>query len=151
MVHMVTVRASLLNYHVRKKLIFTTNIILRKPYQNFVLFHFAIVLSVLLRYTDSDCPFGIFKLFLVKSKRTNIWTHDHGFLVILNTCHPVTEMNFFGGFQIGCVHTCILIYSLIYLRPDVSLKGGHIFWKWWYIDFLPFHSFLSLLNFKHIL
>jgi hypothetical protein len=25
----------------------------------------AIVLSVLLRYTDSDCPFGIFKLFLV--------------------------------------------------------------------------------------
>ena len=25
---------------------------------------FAIVLSVLLRYTDSDCPFAIFKLFL---------------------------------------------------------------------------------------
>jgi hypothetical protein len=24
----------------------------------------AIVLSVLLQYTDSDCPFGIFKLFL---------------------------------------------------------------------------------------
>jgi hypothetical protein len=33
----------------------------------FVLLYFfllAIVLSVLLRYTDSDCPFGIFKLFL---------------------------------------------------------------------------------------
>jgi hypothetical protein len=30
----------------------------------FVLFLLAIVLSVLLRYTDSDCPFGIFKLFL---------------------------------------------------------------------------------------
>jgi hypothetical protein len=30
----------------------------------FVLFHLAIVLSVLLRYTDSDCPCGIFKLFL---------------------------------------------------------------------------------------
>jgi hypothetical protein len=29
-----------------------------------VLFHLAIVLSVLLRYTDYDCPFGIFKLFL---------------------------------------------------------------------------------------
>ena len=26
-------------------------------------FLLAIVLSVLLRYTDSDCPFGIFKLF----------------------------------------------------------------------------------------
>ena len=30
----------------------------------FVLFHLVIVLSVLLRYTDSDCPFGNFKLFL---------------------------------------------------------------------------------------
>jgi hypothetical protein len=31
---------------------------------SFILFLLAIVLSVLLRYTDSDCPFGIFKLFL---------------------------------------------------------------------------------------
>jgi hypothetical protein len=33
----------------------------------FVLFVFlmVIVLSVLLRYTDSDCPFDIFKLFLI--------------------------------------------------------------------------------------
>ena len=31
----------------------------------FVLFLLAIVLSVLLRYTDSDYPFGIFKLFLM--------------------------------------------------------------------------------------
>jgi hypothetical protein len=30
----------------------------------FVLFLLAIVLSVLLRYTESDCPFGVFKLFL---------------------------------------------------------------------------------------
>jgi hypothetical protein len=30
----------------------------------FVLFLLAIVLSVLPRYKDSDCPFGIFKLFL---------------------------------------------------------------------------------------
>jgi hypothetical protein len=32
----------------------------------FVLFLLAIVLSVL-RYTDSDCPFGIFKLFLFET------------------------------------------------------------------------------------
>ena len=32
----------------------------------FVLFILAIVLSVLLRYTDSDCPFSIFKLFFYK-------------------------------------------------------------------------------------
>jgi hypothetical protein len=31
---------------------------------HFVFFLLAIVLSVLLRYTDSDCPFGIFKPFL---------------------------------------------------------------------------------------
>jgi hypothetical protein len=31
----------------------------------FVLFLMAIVLSVLLRHTVSDCPFGIFKLFIV--------------------------------------------------------------------------------------
>ena len=31
---------------------------------SFALFLLAIVLSVILRYTDSDCPFGIFKLFL---------------------------------------------------------------------------------------
>ena len=35
----------------------------------FVLFLLAIVLSVLLRYTDSDCSFGIFKLFLNESVR----------------------------------------------------------------------------------
>ena len=33
-------------------------------YCSFVLFRLVIVLSVLLRYTDSDYPFGIFKLFL---------------------------------------------------------------------------------------
>jgi len=32
---------------------------------SFVLFLLVIVLSVLLRYTDSDCPFGIFKLVLL--------------------------------------------------------------------------------------
>jgi hypothetical protein len=32
---------------------------------HFVLFRLAVVLSVLLRYTDSDCTFGILKLFLL--------------------------------------------------------------------------------------
>jgi len=35
------------------------------------LFLLAIVLSVLLRYTDSDYPFGIFKLFLETGRNTN--------------------------------------------------------------------------------
>ena len=33
---------------------------------SFCTFSFGLVLSVLLRYTDSDYPFGIFKLFLNK-------------------------------------------------------------------------------------
>ena len=37
---------------------------------SFVLFLLAIVLSVLLRYADSDYPFGIFKLFLI------LWERD---------------------------------------------------------------------------
>ena len=40
----------------------------------FVLFLLATVLSVLLRYTDSDCPFGIFKLFLCLTK---VWLSWH--------------------------------------------------------------------------
>jgi hypothetical protein len=32
-------------------------------YYSFVIFLLAIVLSVLLRYTESDCPFDIFKIF----------------------------------------------------------------------------------------
>jgi hypothetical protein len=38
-----------------------------EPQSPFVFFHVAIVLSVLLRYTDSDYPFSIFKLFLCKN------------------------------------------------------------------------------------
>jgi len=33
----------------------------------FLLFLLAIVLAGLLQYTDSDCPFGVFKLFLQSS------------------------------------------------------------------------------------
>ena len=38
----------------------------------FVLFLLAIVLSVLFRYTDSDCPFGIFKLSLHSSQTKTV-------------------------------------------------------------------------------
>jgi len=44
----------------------------------FVLFVFllAIVLSVLLRYTDSDCTFGIFQTLLTKHLH-NKYKHNH--------------------------------------------------------------------------
>jgi hypothetical protein len=40
----------------------------------FVLFHLTIVFSVLLRFTDSNYPFSIFKLFL---KQVKTFTFDH--------------------------------------------------------------------------
>jgi hypothetical protein len=59
----------------------------------FVLFLLAIVLSVL-RYTDSDCPFGIFKLFYLsiavirKSFNTG---NDNVERLILNKRSPVVS------------------------------------------------------------
>jgi len=64
----------------------------------FVLFLLPIVLSVLLRYTDSDYPFGIFKLFFLQkhflmdpvtnmsdiSKSKLIVTWYKSFIVVVN-------------------------------------------------------------------
>jgi hypothetical protein len=50
----------------------------------FVLFRLAIVLSVLLRFTDSDYPFGIFKFFLHIPTRISyqkIYILQHTFLL----------------------------------------------------------------------
>jgi hypothetical protein len=53
-----------------------------------VLFLFAIVLSVLLRYTDSDCPFDIFKLLSLKQQSVGryVGSLDH---IILIPSQPV--------------------------------------------------------------
>ena len=42
----------------------------------FVLFLLAIVLSVLLRYTDSDCPFVIFKFICKYDFSTKFWNYS---------------------------------------------------------------------------
>ena len=59
----------------------------------FVLFLLAIVLSVL-RYTDSDCPFGIFKLFYLSIAviRESFHTgNDNVERLILNKRSPVVS------------------------------------------------------------
>jgi len=51
----------------------------------FVLLYFfllAIVLSVLLRYTDSDCPFHIFKLFLFPDAGLSTRNHNTGEVIL---------------------------------------------------------------------
>ena len=47
----------------------------------FVLFHLTIVVSDLFRFTDSDYPFGIFKLFLInenvrKKLKGQLWMNN---------------------------------------------------------------------------
>jgi hypothetical protein len=99
----------------------------------FVLFLLAIVLSVLLRYTDSDCPFGIFKLFFLfndysKSDGCIRSSHD-----LHKTCQHLTfRLNLlFVGFVllnllVFCVHSVLLfiVCSLaLFGRCVVSLSS----------------------------
>jgi hypothetical protein len=55
----------------------------------FVLFLLAIVLSVLLRDTDSDYPFGIFKLFLYQARKFNCHVYVLGvsFVIFVYTVY----------------------------------------------------------------
>ena len=53
---------------------------------HFVLFLLAIMLSVLLRYTDSDCPFGIFKLFLLLLNDQIFLLENVGHFCVSGTC-----------------------------------------------------------------
>jgi hypothetical protein len=55
--------------------------------KSFALFILAIVLSVLLRFTDSDCPFGIFKFFLQLKKKA----------IQYDLCTPIRKKNKTGG------------------------------------------------------
>ena len=52
----------------------------------FVLFLLAIELSVLLRFTDSDYLFGVFKLFL-DTIRSKIWFNSLFFILFVHTMY----------------------------------------------------------------
>ena len=75
----------------------------------FVPFLLAIVLYVLLRYTDSDCPFGIFKLlFLFKWRKVYI-SHPK------DTTHMMTTVLL----QVSLYNEHVLLY----LFSDVIFVG----------------------------
>ena len=52
---------------------------------SFVLFLLVIVLSVLLQYTDYNCPFGIFKLFFFLTMWKDQFKQSHGYRRRANT------------------------------------------------------------------
>jgi hypothetical protein len=99
----------------------------------FVLFLLAIVLSVLLRYMDSDYPFGIFKLFNNISK----------------TKDPVTQTPLKTGDELRCSGRVSSSYSTSGTRR-VNLVTNlviyivylyHIWPRWlWYILFVSFYD-----------
>ena len=80
----------------------------------FVFFLLAIVLSVLLlRYTDYDCPFGIFKLFLnvcIALLKGTMWAHKTS----------LTSSVFVPGFQWGMCFSRSVLQMTVY-----SFSSGH--------------------------
>jgi ABC-type phosphate transport system permease subunit len=79
----------------------------------FVFFLFTMVLSVLLRFTDSDYPFGIFKFFLYQTWKKNDHVYVLGVLNVVPTifrftfvtiptwfCLPILE--YYGTFIVMC-------------------------------------------------
>ena len=82
----------------------------------FVLFLLAIVLSVLLRYTDSDYPFGIFKLFLVISSQSYANLIHHVF-----NCHHL-----FWYFQ-------LILITNMYIAYDHTLMANMFCLFWFYL------------------
>ena len=76
-------------------------------------FFLAIVLSVLLRYTDSDYPFGIFKLFSQSAQyRCLYWNY------ILNTISYASA----GSCSLICNNGLEFNYPYIVIRKNIDTK-----------------------------
>jgi hypothetical protein len=67
-------------------------------------------LSVLLRYTDYDCPFGIFKLFL------SFCTFSSGHCVVCSSSIYGFWLPPFGNFKLFLVHTARFWNDLYQVR-----------------------------------
>jgi len=81
---------------------------------SFCTFSMAIMLSVLLRYTDSDHPFGIFKLFLLK--KYNMLTNT-GLIVLLPFF--VVVINY-------CIVIVLGIYTSLHYKKLISLQNQYM-------------------------
>ena len=125
----------------------------------FVLLLLAIVLFVLLRYTDSDYPFGIFKLFLKKilhrklksntnSSKIHVWISLNIFY-LLNITNwdrtqvfptyegfPVVEFRCSGSLNIFCSISVVLLLLKIHWKVmndgivTMEHVHGHLWHTW---------------------
>ena len=78
----------------------------------FELFLLAIALSVHLRYADSDCPFGIFKLF--DNRRHNGLFHK------VFRCDSYCDMCFVVTFLVTCVAFGTIIVACVSIVTSVA-------------------------------
>ena len=86
-------------------------------YLSFVLFPLVVVLSVL-RFTDSDCPFGIFNLFLIPTLP---------YYLLGNSWYEPLALEY----RINCeIHTCTSYESsdgmLLHITRNFTLKSFHL-------------------------
>ena len=79
----------------------------------YVLFLLAIVLFVLLRYADSDCPFGIFKFF--DNRRHN------GLFHIVFRCNSYCNMCFVVTFLVTSVVFGTVVVACVSIAASVVL------------------------------
>jgi len=108
----------------------------------FVRFLLAIVLSFLLRFANSDCPFGIFKLFLIK------WGKKY---------HHVGTFSKFnrtivGKGKIDTPSTHIHDLSLSWLGTNTSITGGEVKLLLWdktlknHLHILTYHNMFQMIQ-----
>ena len=79
----------------------------------FVLFLLVIVLSVLLRYTDSDCPFGNFKLFLPVSLDCPLITLRYSPTFICSREENLVKLS------------VVFNFCIVYLTPLISSSSSY--------------------------
>ena len=88
------------------------------------------MLSVLLRCADSDCPFGIFKLFSIPVAHDNKKTHSLEIFQFLNMFN-IWSCKFYLYFALWCDFTDNTLYS-------------YEMWLWWASNFVPFSGSVLL-------
>ena len=102
----------------------------------FVLFLLAIVLSVLLRFPDSDYPFGIFKLFLVHVDKC--WDH-----LQFNCMHCFYVLCSMLPMSLNCPFLVILsVFSITFIVTFIFFRNQNLQY-WVGILSIAFVKFLS--------
>ena len=119
-----------------------------------VLFLLAIVLSVLLRYTDSDYPFGIFKLFFIRYTQSRKIGKPYNFKILrgkqpkqdsqkilLKNKEKVLLLCFdqLKDFQLKILIQNVLHYKISRNRKMLILKRYYFYWK----VFFKIHSLVQ--------